>query len=78
MYKVFCDICGTEITGYSRMTRSGNGRLMVERQAAHGSGHNYFRFEVMVGTDGVANQGDFCKYCIIDSINCADDRARAA
>jgi hypothetical protein len=78
MYKVFCDICAAEITGDPRMISSTSGRLVVERRAAHGSNHNYFRFEVMVGTDGVANQGDFCKYCIIDSIASADDRPRAA
>jgi len=50
MYKVFCDICGKDITNYAGSMATGkHGRLTVE---------------IMIAIDGMWNGGHACEACI--------------
>lgn len=74
MVKHFCDLCGDEITEKN----SCNGRLKTEKKANHHKiGLVTLNAEVMTGKDGCMNDGDFCKYCVIEAISDLDDRDRA-
>ena len=58
MYKIFCDICGTEITDYAGSRMKGeSGRLSVE---------------VIVAIDKVWNGGHACVSCIRKALEQAD------
>lgn len=66
--KHFCDECGIELTDKNDSSSdtvggrlSGKGKVLV--------------FEIMTGTGGVSNAGDFCKYCVLDAVKTIDDRA---
>ena len=75
MTKTYCDACGEELT--SRNLPSGGfmvkSRLGAELRTSDG---RVFHFEVIGAVGKCANDGDFCKYCILDALNSADDRPR--
>ena len=75
MTKTFCDACGEELT--SRNLPSGGfmvkSRLGAELRTSDG---RVFHFEVIGAVGKCANDGVFCKYCILDALNSADDRPR--
>lgn len=72
MVKYYCDICKKEITPENgiQQNKISNTRLAVEIVKDH---IKYF-FEVIVGTGGVSNHGNFCRYCILDALYTCDDR----
>jgi len=71
MVKLFCDICGEEITDGKR--------IKTEVKARPGGSNNaVLNIEIMTGLNGTHNAGHFCKYCIIDAVSGLDDRPRAA
>ena len=63
MKKTFCDFCGNEVT-----TGNDGWHLEAKRKGNNGS------IEVTVECNDYAK--DYCKYCVIDTINTLDDRAR--
>jgi hypothetical protein len=64
MKKTFCDICGAEIGRHNHPGTKGPGRIAGEYQK-NGVKLSY---EVIVGKDGVTNEGDFCRYCIMEAL----------
>ena len=75
MIKRCCDACGEELT--SRNLPSGGfmvkSRLGAELRTSDG---RVFHFEVIGAVGKCANDGEFCKYCILDALNSTDDRPR--
>jgi hypothetical protein len=70
MIKHFCDQCGAEITNVSWRLQGQVRKLAFEVMTGSG--------KTSASSDHVMNDGDFCKYCIIDAINTLDDRARSS
>ena len=75
MTKSFCDVCGVELD--NRNLPSGGftvkSRLGAELRTSDG---RVFHFEVIGAVGKCANDGEFCKYCILDALNRTDDRPR--
>lgn len=75
MTKTFCDVCGVELD--NRNLPSGGfmvkSRLGACLTTADG---RVFHFEVIGAVGQCANDGEFCKYCILDALNRTDDRPR--
>lgn len=65
--KYFCDQCGVELTNRNRANPDG------DRMAAE-IGH--LKATVLVSQNGVANAGDYCKYCVLDALYKLDDRPK--
>lgn len=93
MIKRFCDRCNTEITdenkaqpmdmGRARANGVPEGHLMGHLAWASGLGTapgdpHFLDVQCFVIFDGRSNDGDFCKYCIIDAVLAADDRTHDA
>lgn len=76
MIKRFCDCCGDEIVDSNRIDPSYNNRFSAGIKK-HEDGA-VLTVEVVTAKDATWNAGDFCKYCIIDAVNEADDRPRHA
>lgn len=70
MIKYICDCCGNEIDG--RRALPGNRRLCTTVKGVDPK--QAFTVEVMTYLNGVANDGHFCKYCILDALYRLDDR----
>jgi len=72
--RYFCDGCETEITSSNAAVggaiNNPESRLGIEIQS---NGHR-LKIEIMTSTDGVANAGLWCKYCILNALNKLDDR----
>ena len=76
MIKYFCDLCEKEITAANK-SNSDNGRVTASKKVKrHEVGMVELGVEVIVSLNGTHNDGVFCKYCIIDAVNNADDRPR--
>lgn len=74
MIRIFCDVCGDEVTDGNIPREGENGkRVACEVRGKTG----ILKVEVMTGINGTWNGGDVCKYCVIDAVNQADDRPRA-
>jgi len=73
MIKRYCDCCGDEITDANRIDGD-NHRLQGEIRKP--GGPVMLRVQVITAKDSSWNDGDFCKYCVIDAINKADDRPK--
>lgn len=75
MTKSFCDVCGVELD--KRNLPSG-GFLVKSRLGAclNTADGRVFHFEVIGAVGKCANDGEFCKYCILDALNRTDDRPR--
>jgi len=65
--KYFCDQCGEEITEENKIK---SGRLKTS------IGH--LGIQVLMSKDKTANDGDFCKYCVLDALYKLDDRPKKA
>jgi len=79
MIKRFCDICETEITKANSLNLDNGGfRMQAEIEGKYSVyGKSKLKVEVITSLDGTANEGDFCKYCILDALYKLDDRPRA-
>jgi len=69
MKKAFCDICGVEIDKTNSCTHPFN---RINARLSRGS--QTLGVEVITKLNDTYNKGDFCKYCVIDAVNKADDR----
>jgi hypothetical protein len=84
MIKHFCDLCHAELTPENMVSLAegeGAPRLTATHEVQHRG--NFPKTEkvkltvqCMTSMNGTSNKGIFCKYCIIDTINKADDRPR--
>lgn len=76
MIKHFCDGCREEISDDNKCTggaiNSHTGRLGTELKR----NGKTLRVEVLTGTDGTSNAGDWCKYCVLDALYRMDDRPK--
>jgi len=71
MIKVFCDLCGNEITRDNSIVSNVPG----ERLGATIKRNNVeLRVEILTAIDGTANKGDVCKHCVLDALYKLDDR----
>ena len=84
MTKYFCDKCETEITkrnecigGSTVEYRLGTEIEFRTKDLSPVSNSHRLKVEILHSFNGGANDGIFCKYCIIDAINKLDDRPRA-
>ena len=68
MIKRYCDKCGAEIT--DKNIANFNNRISAEIKTRNGR----MMVEVISGKDSTWNDGDFCKYCILDALYTLDDR----
>lgn len=68
MRKFFCDICEDEII---KGNEAREGKLSVTKILR---GDHVFTVEVSTSFEGVADNGHFCRYCIIDVVKGLDDR----
>jgi len=75
MTKTCCDVCGVEL---DKQNLPSGGFLVKSRLGAElrTSDGRVFHFEVIGAVGKCANDGDFCKYCILDALYSADDRPR--
>jgi hypothetical protein len=73
MIKRYCDCCGNEITNKNKIDGE-NSRLTGEIRKR--AGQVMLRIEVITAKDNKWNNGDFCKYCVIDAILKLDDRPK--
>lgn len=67
MVKYFCDGCGCEINADTH-----EDRLSV----TVGKGGRLLRVQVIHAQDDIANQGLYCKHCILDALYELDDRPK--
>lgn len=75
MIRHYCDCCEQEITseneakgGFNTADRLG---AMIQRNGVQ------LKVEVLTTKNGTANDGDFCKHCILDALYRLDDRPQA-
>ncbi len=71
MTKYYCDCCEKEITESNCLEGGQNsGRLAAEIK------RNGFKLkvEILTSKDDRANEGLFCKYCVLDALYRLDDR----
>ncbi len=76
MIKYFCDFCEKEITkenspegGFNNVRRVGT--------TLNKNGLN-LKVEIITSRNGTANDGQFCKHCILDALYKLDDRPKQA
>ena len=68
MKKLFCDCCGEQITSKNTM----DGNYEFEKKALIGDLELEVR--IITGINGDGDAGDFCKYCVVDTLKQLDDR----
>lgn len=68
MKKTFCDNCGAEITDINITPVSG----LIGNNSRIAKDAVVIKFQAVITNDDC--EKDFCKYCLIDAINCLDDR----
>jgi len=73
MVRNFCDCCGNELTSDNVPSGPENRGMLCGKTPNTGKLPS-FQWEVLVGMNGIWNDGELCKYCIIDLVNAADDR----
>jgi len=72
MIKRYCDCCGVEIIDSNKIDDD-KFRLATEVKTKDKT-KSPLRIQVITAKDNCWNDGDFCKYCIIDAVNRLDDR----
>ncbi len=72
MIKLYCDCCGVNITDKNKIGW-GKDSLSAEIKTRKGSA---FILRVIIGEGNSWESADFCKYCVIDALNKADDRVK--
>ena len=73
MIKTYCDCC-EELINDSNIINGNHERLTGQIVK---SNRVALKVEVITAEGSTWNSGDFCKYCVIDAINEADDRPSA-
>lgn len=71
MIKRYCDCCGKEITERNIIDGDKN-RITAQ---VKGKNSSQLMVEIVTAKDGAWNEGDFCKYCVIEAIKMAADRS---
>lgn len=71
MIRRFCDCCGDEIIEGENNLMEGADRIKVQ---VKGINNTILGVEFLTSLDGVYNEGDFCRYCVIDAVDALDDR----
>lgn len=71
MIKRYCDRCGDQITPRNEIGGASN-RLTADLRNRRGN--VMLRVEIVPAKDAAWNDGDFCKYCVLEAINQLDDR----
>ncbi len=72
MLKRFCDACGVELVDANTQPSDNLGRLQCSKTLPEG--RQTMEIGIVTGWNGAWNEGDFCKYCVIDAIKELDDR----
>lgn len=76
MIRRYCDSCGVEIADNNKVPfNNGKDRLQTSIQSKVNKMIK-LDVEVMIGLNGTANAGDWCKYCILDALQKLDDRPK--
>jgi len=77
MVKYFCDSCGVEITKSNSVCggKMCSGRLGAIVKAKKGR-VNSLSVEIITSLNATANDGIFCKYCVLDALQALDDRPK--
>ena len=79
MIKHFCDICETQLSADNQSSFDGeNFRLKASIAKKLCLGEKILSVEVITAKDSTWNDGDFCKYCVLDALYKLDDRPKAA
>ena len=73
MIRYYCDVCKQEMISYLFVEEGMNGGRLAAKIERNGVS---LAVEVIHTKDGVSNQGDVCKYCILDALFAADDRPK--
>ena len=74
MNKTFCDACETQMPANSS-DGTGVTRIDLRGGALKEGGVEFVQVALLGVVGGAQIPGDYCKHCIIDAINTADDRA---
>ena len=71
MKKYYCDCCGVELDDSNHAKNNLNSQIKssVSKEIK-------LTVEVVCAKNHTWNDGDWCKYCVIDAINELDDRPR--
>lgn len=77
MIRTFCDCCGAEIKDRNAVSDRTGERLLATLRNKLNPAAEPLQVEVITAQGSSWNSGQFCKYCVIDAINQADDRPRA-
>lgn len=78
MIKRFCDVCGAEITDENKVAFSDGPERLRAEVKQKGVNGNSLVVQVMTALNNTSNDGDFCKYCILDALYKLDDRPQIA
>ena len=76
MIRHFCDECGAEITRKNMCGKDSSGNRLSGKGDTSKPTPGVLFFDVMTGKGNITNDGEFCKYCVIDAINKLDDRPK--
>ena len=76
MIKHFCDGCGKQITSENKCAGAAINSHTDRMGAKVKKNGKTLSVEVMTATDGGYNQGDWCKYCVLDALYRLDDRKK--
>ena len=76
MIKRFCDRCGVLIEGKNQLTGGGKTRQRLFTQLRSKDSKHILSVEVLTSLDNCVNDGDFCKYCVLDALYQLDDRSK--
>lgn len=75
MIRRFCDVCGGEMIPANTPFQGVTGDRLAAQLQSRGT---RLDVEVITSKNGTSNQGDFCKYCVLDALYKIDDRPRPA
>ena len=70
MIRRYCDRCNEEITDRNKIEDLGRVKTFVQSVDKT----KRLSVEIITSKNGTYNEGDFCKYCVIDAVNALDDR----
>lgn len=76
MTKAFCDFCGQEITDTNNCFGGFNSDTRLGVEMVGKKTKNILNVEFLLSKNGMANEVDACRYCVIDAIKKLDDRKR--
>ena len=73
MVRRFCDMCGTELLKNNSLDdHTLKGKLQRNEKPK-----NTLNINIQTALNGVWNEGDFCKYCVIDTVKNLDNRPKS-